>query len=65
MSWLGEWGRRFGMLVRRERVATDLEDEMQLHIDMRREMAASIARAVATRQVRVSATLSCSKQSRR
>jgi predicted permease len=37
MSWLGEWGRRFGMLVRREHVANDLEDEMQLHLDMRRE----------------------------
>ncbi len=37
MSWLGEWGRRFGMLLRREHVANDLEDEMQLHLDMRRE----------------------------
>ena len=37
MSWLGEWGRRFGMLVRREHVANDLEDEIQLHLDMRRE----------------------------
>jgi predicted permease len=37
MSWLGEWGRRFGMLLRRERVANDLQDEMQLHLDLRRQ----------------------------
>ncbi len=37
MSWLGEWGRRFGMLLRREHVANDLEDEMQLHLDLRRQ----------------------------
>ncbi len=37
MSWLGEWGRRFGMLLRREHVANDLQDEMQLHLDLRRQ----------------------------
>ena len=37
MSWLGEWGRRFGMLLRREHVANDLEDEMQLHLDLRQQ----------------------------
>ena len=37
MSRLGEWGRRFGMLLRRDQVANDLEDEMQLHLDLHRQ----------------------------
>ena len=37
MSRLGEWGRRFGMLLRREGVANELQDEMQLHLDLRRQ----------------------------
>ena len=37
MSRLGEWGRRFGMLLRRDGVANELQDEMQLHLDLRRQ----------------------------
>lgn len=37
MSRLGEWGRRFGMLMRREHVANDLQDEIQLHLELRRQ----------------------------
>jgi predicted permease len=37
MSRLGEWGRRFGMLLRREGVANELQDEMQLHLELRRQ----------------------------
>jgi predicted permease len=37
MSRLGELGRRFGMLLRRQHVANDLQDEMQLHLDLRRQ----------------------------
>ncbi len=37
MSRLGEWGRRFGMLLCREHIANDLQDEMRLHLDLRRQ----------------------------
>lgn len=37
MSWTGEWKRRLGMLLHRGRFRRELEDEMQLHVDLRRE----------------------------
>ncbi|HEY3990987.1 MAG TPA: ABC transporter permease [Acidobacteriaceae bacterium] len=40
MSRLGEFGRRIGMLLRRNQVANDLEDEMQLHLELRRQQQA-------------------------
>jgi predicted permease len=35
MSRFGEFARRLGMLLRREQVARDLQEEMQLHLDLR------------------------------
>ena len=35
MNWLRELGRRFGMLLHRHQFRTDLEEEMQLHLDLR------------------------------
>jgi predicted permease len=37
MDWLRELARRVGMLWHRDRTATDLADEMQLHLDLRQE----------------------------
>ena len=37
MSWTGEWKRRVQMLVNRGKFRRDLEDEMRLHIELRRE----------------------------
>ena len=37
MSWTGEWKRRIGMLVHRGAFRRDLEDEMRLHLELRRE----------------------------
>jgi predicted permease len=37
MEGFGEFIRRIGMLFRREQVAKDLEEEMQLHLDLRRQ----------------------------
>jgi predicted permease len=35
MEWLGEMGRRIGMLLHRRQFRADLEEEMQLHLDLR------------------------------
>ena len=35
MNWLRELGRRFGMLLHRHQFRADLEEEMQLHLDLR------------------------------
>ena len=45
MSWIGEWKRRVATLLRRGRFRRDLEDEMQLHVDLRRDqqMAAGLS----------------------
>jgi hypothetical protein len=46
MGWIGEFGRRVVGLVRRERVARELEEEMRLHREAReRELLAAVARA--------------------
>jgi predicted permease len=37
MSWIGEWKRRVGMLLHRSKFRRDLEDEMRLHLELRRE----------------------------
>ena len=37
MQWLNEFGRRLAMLFRRERFDRDLQDEMHLHLELRRE----------------------------
>jgi predicted permease len=37
MSWTGEWKRRIGMLLHRGAFRRDLEDEMRLHMELRRE----------------------------
>ena len=44
MGWIGEMSRRVGMLVRREKFGRELDEEMQLHREMKeREL---IARGV-------------------
>jgi predicted permease len=46
LGWIGEFGRRLVGLVRRERVARELEEEMRLHRQAReRELLAAAARA--------------------
>ena len=35
MNWLRELGRRIGMLPHRRQFRADLEEEMQLHLDLR------------------------------
>lgn len=37
MAWTGEWMRRLRMLFERERFQQDLEEEMQLHLELRAE----------------------------
>src|ERR1700744_4717027 len=37
MSFAGEWKRRIQMLLRRGEFRRDLEDEMRLHIELRRQ----------------------------
>ena len=37
MSWTGEWKRRVRMLLNRGKFRRDLEDEMRLHLELRRE----------------------------
>ncbi|MGH9589557.1 MAG: ADOP family duplicated permease [Terracidiphilus sp.] len=37
MSWTGEWKRRLGMLFHRGKFRRELEDEMRLHVELRRE----------------------------
>jgi len=37
MSWMGEWKRRLGMLLHRSEFRRELEDEIQLHVELRRE----------------------------
>jgi predicted permease len=37
MSWTGEWKRRVRMLLNRGKFRRDLEDEMRLHVELRRE----------------------------
>lgn len=37
MEWLKEFGRRIGMLLHRHRFRAELEEEMQLHIDLRQQ----------------------------
>ncbi|MFL6429489.1 MAG: ADOP family duplicated permease, partial [Acidobacteriaceae bacterium] len=56
MNPLREFARRIGMLLHREQVAQELEDEMQLHLELRRQqqmeegIAAKDARAAAHRR---------------
>jgi predicted permease len=40
MEWLGELWRRIGMLLDRKQFRADLDDEMQLHLDLRRKQQA-------------------------
>jgi predicted permease len=40
MEWLGELGRRIGMLLNRRKFRADLEQEMQLHMDLRQQQQA-------------------------
>jgi hypothetical protein len=40
MDWLKEIGRRIAMLMHRRQFRGDLEEEMQLHLDLRREQQA-------------------------
>ncbi len=37
MGWTGEWSRRLRMLLNRGKFRRDLEDEMRLHVELRRE----------------------------
>lgn len=37
MKWLGEWARRFWMLVHRQQFDADLEEEMRLHLELRQQ----------------------------
>ena len=37
MSWTGEWKRRVRMLLNRGKFRRDLEDEIRLHVELRRE----------------------------
>jgi predicted permease len=37
MNWLGEFARRIGMLWHRDEVADELQEEIQLHLELRRE----------------------------
>ena len=37
MDWLRELGRRIGMLLHRRQFRADLEEEMQLHLDLRQQ----------------------------
>jgi hypothetical protein len=37
MNWLGEFRRRFRMLIHRRQFDADLEDEMRLHLQLRQE----------------------------
>ena len=56
MNWLGELIRRMGMLLHRDQVADELQEEMRLHLDLRRQeqleagVAASDAAAAARRR---------------
>jgi predicted permease len=40
MNWLRELGRRIGMLLHRRQFRADLEEEMQLHLDLRQQQQA-------------------------
>ena len=40
MAWLGEFGRRIWMLLRRRQFDADLEEEMRLHIELRTQQKA-------------------------
>src|SRR5262245_33252493 len=37
MEWLGEWARRLGMLLHRRQFDAALEEEMRLHLELRRQ----------------------------
>ncbi|HEX6773026.1 MAG TPA: ABC transporter permease [Acidobacteriaceae bacterium] len=56
MNWLGEFARRIGMLLHRDRVADELQEEIHLHLDLRRHeqveagVAATDAAAAARRR---------------
>jgi predicted permease len=56
MNWLREFARRLGMLVRRRQFDADLEEEMQLHLELRQRegiesgMSADDARAASHRR---------------
>ena len=56
MNWLREFARRIGMLVRRRQFDADLEEEMRLHLELRRReriqsgMSADEARAASHRR---------------
>jgi macrolide transport system ATP-binding/permease protein len=56
MSWLGEFARRFRMLIYRREFGADLEEEIRLHIELRQQegvqsgMTAYDARAAARRR---------------
>jgi predicted permease len=41
MDWLKELGRRIGMLLHRRQFRSDLEEEMQLHLDLRQQQQAA------------------------
>ena len=53
MSWLGEFVRRIAMLLRRNQVTRDLEEEMQLHLDLRTRQ--QLDAGVATKDARAAA----------
>jgi len=56
MNWLREFARRLGMLVRRRQFDADLDEEMQLHLELRQRkgiesgMSAADARAASHRR---------------
>ncbi len=56
MNWLGELARRIGMLLHRDRLSEELQEEIHLHLDLRRQeqveagVAASDAAAAARRR---------------
>ena len=57
MNWLREVARRLRMLVHRRQFDADLEEEMQLHLELRQQehlesgMIADSARAAARRRI--------------
>ena len=56
MEWLSEFLRRIGMLRHRDQVATELQEEMQLHLDLRRQQ--QVESGVAARDAAARAELS-------
>jgi hypothetical protein len=62
MSLAGEWKRRLQILLRREEFGRDLEDEMRLHVGLRREQ--QMAQGLNAEAARTAAMRRCGNTSR-